>query len=587
MSTLLLPAVAVLALPGADDGDPPAARSTPPSLALTAQTSLLAQAGRYRQLEQEVAQRADRAAAGPRRRAGRARAGRRRSSTSSAPTAADLYRAAPTAAPTRCSALERPRPRRRPPTSLYRQAVAERADRGREGAVVRAERTGAALAAAPPPASPRPRPPSPPPATGPPASSPTVRDEVEDLSPAVTAPARRARHHPGRRRRSRTATSTAVRPLAGLPRPSSPPPASSRRRRPRLADPARPARRALPRAGRGRPPDPRHRLGRHRQQPGHRAARRDRRGRQHGAVPARQALRRPAPPGPDTYDCGGFTSAAWLLAGYAVPSTPESQWAAGARGRRWPTCRSATSSSPPAARTSASTSATATSSAPPPARYQVGVRSVAAGSSAIRVTLPAPATPNAALPAAGDDRPLRCCRCRRPGVGHPGVGRLGQRPDPGRGAVRAGRRPPRAALRRRGVLRRDERGLRVRLRVAAVHHRLLPVLRQPGVGVRPQAGAWPRCRARPTTAGRWRSTCAAASTSPAAPQWTWMTANAGRFGFVQPGLGAPGRREARAVALGVRLHLLTPRPGPALSVRRAGRTVSQPGQVGELAATAA
>ena len=38
--------------------------------------------------------------------------------------------------------------------------------------------------------------------------------------------------------------------------------------------------------------------------------------------------------GPDTYDCGGFTAAAWLLAGYAVPATPQDQWATGAAGAR-------------------------------------------------------------------------------------------------------------------------------------------------------------------------------------------------------------------------------------------------------------
>ena len=40
----------------------------------------------------------------------------------------------------------------------------------------------------------------------------------------------------------------------------------------------------------------------------------------------------PATSGPDTYDCGGFTAAAWLLAGYAVPATPQDQWATGAAG---------------------------------------------------------------------------------------------------------------------------------------------------------------------------------------------------------------------------------------------------------------
>ena len=57
MSTLLLPAVAVLALPGSDDGGSAGGPLDATSLALTAQTSLLEQAGRYRQLEQEVTQR--------------------------------------------------------------------------------------------------------------------------------------------------------------------------------------------------------------------------------------------------------------------------------------------------------------------------------------------------------------------------------------------------------------------------------------------------------------------------------------------------------------------------------------------------
>ena len=33
--------------------------------------------------------------------------------------------------------------------------------------------------------------------------------------------------------------------------------------------------------------------------------------------------------GPETYDCGGFTAASWLLGGYALPATPQQQWAAG------------------------------------------------------------------------------------------------------------------------------------------------------------------------------------------------------------------------------------------------------------------
>ena len=85
--------------------------------------------------------------------------------------------------------------------------------------------------------------------------------------------------------------------------------------------------------------------------------------------------------GPDTYDCGGFTSASWLLAGYAVPSTPQGQWAGGAaaRCRAW---RPVTSCSPRAAGTWASTSATATSSGASAGTFRVGIRGVAAGSRA-------------------------------------------------------------------------------------------------------------------------------------------------------------------------------------------------------------
>ena len=87
---------------------------------------------------------------------------------------------------------------------------------------------------------------------------------------------------------------------------------------------------------------------------------------------------------------------------------------------------------------------------------------------------------------------------------------------------------------------------------------------------------WPPCPARPTTAGHWRSTSAAASTSPARRSGRWMTANAGRFGFVHPDWARPARREARALALGVRLHLLSRQLG-----RSGTRRSPEPGQVGQ------
>ena len=38
----------------------------------------------------------------------------------------------------------------------------------------------------------------------------------------------------------------------------------------------------------------------------------------------------PGATGPDAYDCGGFTSSSWLLAGYALPVSPADQWAVSA-----------------------------------------------------------------------------------------------------------------------------------------------------------------------------------------------------------------------------------------------------------------
>ena len=172
------------------------------------------------------------------------------------------------------------------------------------------------------------------------------------------------------------------------------------------------------------------------------------------------------------------------------------------------------------------------------ATYQVGVRPVVAGSSATRVTLPHRRRRTAA-PAPAPGRLWRTAARARPG--QPGVGRVRQRPDPGRGAVRAGRGPPRAALRRRGVLRRDEHGVRVHLRVAAVHHRLLPVLAS-------QVSAYerkPALAAVPGTSNHgWAlavDLCGGINVA-GSPQWTWMTANAGRFGFVQPDWARPGPR---------------------------------------------
>ncbi|SDN24058.1 Cell wall-associated hydrolase, NlpC family [Geodermatophilus siccatus] len=106
----------------------------------------------------------------------------------------------------------------------------------------------------------------------------------------------------------------------------------------------------------------------------------------------------PGGAGPDAYDCGGLTATSWLLAGYAIPTASGDQWTHGA--------------AVPLAQLQVGDLVFADGGddvgiylgegqvvAASAAGYQVGVRPVADGVAAVRVTLPAPAQPNAALPA--------------------------------------------------------------------------------------------------------------------------------------------------------------------------------------------
>ena len=286
MSTLLLPAVAVLVLPGSDDGgagNGPLDVTTPrPDRA-----ELAAGAGR------PATGSSSRRSPSARPSSSRPRTPSRPPVRWSTPSRTSSARPPPTCtgpAPPNASDARPQRPRRGATSDvLYRQALAERADRALEGVVVRAERTGTALAVA--------------------------TDRVAAAQSAVDAAADRADGRPrqGAGRRSRTSVTAVTAQLAAL---GAIPAAGQQQERnkqamlrwqtylgqlaaagiepPSAADTGRrrrPAVGALPRAGRGRPAGAGRRLGRHRQQPVHRAARRDRRGRQHGAVPARQALR--------------------------------------------------------------------------------------------------------------------------------------------------------------------------------------------------------------------------------------------------------------------------------------------------------
>ena len=130
---------------------------------------------------------------------------------------------------------------------------------------------------------------------------------------------------------------------------------------------------------------------------------------------------------------------------------------------------------------------------------------------------------------------------RRRGCRGQWLGRLRQRDDPGLRPVRPAECPePPPALRRRPRVRRDGGGVRQAERRAAVHHRLLPVLRAAGRRRTPRSRCSERSPAPPTTVGDWRWTCAAASSPVSSPQHAWMTKYAGRFGWRQPAWAQQG-----------------------------------------------
>ena len=272
--------------------------------------------------------------------------------------------------------------------------------------------------------------------------------------------------------------------------------------------------------------------------------------------------------GPDSYDCGGFTSAAWLLAGYAIPSTPETQWAAG-------TPVSLTDLQvgdlvfAPGGQDVGIYLGDGDVVGASAGTYQVGIRSVAAGSSATRVTLPAPAQANAALPPGGD---TGACGAALPAPGpvSPAWGGYSNGQIPGEALCALG--VHRHALRCDAAASYD----RMSTAFASVFGSPLCITdsyrsyAQPGLGVPPQAGPgrgarhvepWLGAGGRPRLRDQPRRVRA-------------VDLDDGQRGPVRlraAGLGAPGQREARAVALGVRLHLLMKDPVlPTLRKLRAG-----------------
>ncbi len=163
-------------------------------------------------------------------------------------------------------------------------------------------------------------------------------------------------------------------------------------------------------------------------------------------------------------------------------------------------------------------------------------------------------------------RPARRCPSRGPpatpcrsSAATPSTRPATTAPGPGAATPTASSRPrrcapwagrARAALRRRGRVPGDVRGLRGGVRVTAVHHRLLPQLRQPGDPVRPEArvgrGAGhqqPRLGVgrRPVRRGR-------VVLHPSTPGWSPRPAASGS----STPRGRPRQRPRGALALGVR-----------------------------------
>jgi cell wall-associated NlpC family hydrolase len=516
-------------VPGTDGGGSSGGAHDAASLALTAQTSLLRQAGQYRQLEQTVAQRQnDLQQARDAEQAARARVDAQQQVVGG--RAADLYRAASTQRlPVLALSVQDPGA-----TSgvLYQQALADRGDQAGEGALVRAERASVALATA------RVH------VTEAEAAVTTarteassvltaVRSKVKDLSPAVTAqlaslgaiPTAGAQQDRNSKAVARWQGYLTQLADAGIV----PPPAAALTGAADLPPGMSPA---LDAAGHPVPGVAWAVIGNTpiTVLPAETVA---------AVSTALSQLGKPfvgGTSGPDTYDCGGFTSAAWLLAGYAVPSTPVTQWTSGAAvdvsGLQIGDLVFSPGGQDVGIYVGEGDVVGASA-----ATYQVGVRSVLPGSFATRVTLAAPATPNAA-PA-----PAAAGACGAP---LPAPGPV----TPAWGGYRNGQIPG-SALCELGVghhaLRCDAAASYIAMSTAFQSAFGSPLcITDSYRSYASQVSAYqrkPALAAYPGTSNHgWAlavDLCGGINVA-GSPQWTWMTANATRFGFMAPDWARPG-----------------------------------------------
>jgi peptidoglycan DL-endopeptidase CwlO len=528
LSTLLLPAAAALVLPGAG-GDGAGGPLDTTALALTAQSSLLEDAGRYRELEQEVARaRTELEQARDREQAALAEVEAQQRTVGS--TAADLYRA---------TAQERlpllglsVQDADATSGALLGQSLADRADQALTGSIVRAERSRASLAVA----------------TDRVAQAEsaveaardradvvlaTVRSAVDDLTPEITSALAGLGAVPTtgpQQERNQAAVQRWQGYLARLAAAGIEPPAAAE-----IAD--------------------------HEDLPPGFSPALDAAGQPIAGVvwavvdsspvtvpPAETVaavsnalsqLGKPFVPGttgPDTYDCGGFTAASWLLAGYAVPATPQDQWTTGAAVAPADVQVGDLVYAPGGQDVGIYLGEGAVIGASA-GTYQVSVRPMAAGSSATRVTLPSPAQANAPLPLAE-------------------AGACGAAlPPPGQRTAAWGGwsngRIPADALCRLGTyshaLRCDAAASYGQLDAAYTAAFGTPLCitdSYRSLGAQTAAFATkPELAAVPGTSNHgWAlavDLCGGIHIG-GSPQWAWMVANAARFGFVQPDWATPG-----------------------------------------------
>ncbi|WP_232797236.1 D-alanyl-D-alanine carboxypeptidase family protein, partial [Blastococcus atacamensis] len=527
-SALLLPAALALGLPASD---PVPGQSDTVTLALTARSSLLEQADLYRRLEQTADQRRARLQqAEVAEQAARDRVEAQRSTVGA--RAAALYRSGPVdrlpvfALDTRESQAA--------PAVLFQQGVAELTGSEIEAAVARAERASADLRAAD--------------ARVDAARSDlavaearaaevlgTVRSEVDDLSPEVSgvlagigsipvAGPQQSRNDAVLRRWQEYLARLAAADIA-------PPPAAA------LADPA-----ALPDGfspaldADGRPvpgvvwaiigSEPVTVL------PAETVA---------AVSNALSQLGKPFVPGsagPETYDCGGFTAASWLMGGYALARSPQDQWASGAAVPLRDLQIGDLVFSPGGTDVGLYLGDGDVVGASA-ATYQVGVRSLDPSASAVRVTASGPAQPNAPLPVLADST----ADCGAP---LPVAGPV----SPAWGGWSNGRIPV-EALCRLGVdghaLRCDAAASYGRMAEAYTAEFGTPMcITDSYRSFGAQVGAYyrkPMLAALPGTSNHgWAlavDLCDGINVA-GTPQWNWMTAHAARFGFVQPDWARPG-----------------------------------------------